>query len=523
MIDIDNITVRFKIADSTITALSSVSLHINKGEYVAMLGPNGSGKSTLVKALCGMVQPVDGKIKLLDRELRVGKFGEDFFGDVGVVFQEPEGQFLMPTVKREIEAVLQNLGLHQQQQKKQFDGIVELFQLRDILTKKPENLAGGQMQIVNLACALATHPQILILDEPTTFLDPYYRCILMSYIKHFHKNGMTILHVTQFPDETDNCSRICIIDKGKFVFNGDMQTISKKADILWEHRLGLSRAQKLKNTFKTFEMDEKRGAISHLKGKTLKSQLDLELNANRSAPLLSMGNVKYSYPKSNFVLSIEKLELFKGEIVGIIGPTGSGKSTLAYLLSGLYEPDSGQIYYQDKRLTEYPIDELRRAIGITWQLPDMAMIGPTVKEDIEFGISNLGIQSCDIGPLLMQVGLERFENRIVDTLSGGEKRKLSIAGILATNPSYLILDEPAAFLDPISQYELTEIIQAIGKDGTGILVIAHNMRFLGGFADRIVALESGSIRFDIPAYDFFTNLQYREDLWPGLKRSAEPR
>lgn len=512
MIDIDNISVRFKSADNIITALSSVSLHIKQGEYVAMLGPNGSGKSTLIRAICGMIQPVDGEIKLLDRELQVGKFGEDFFGDVGVVFQEPEGQFLMPTVRREIESILQNLGLPIEKQRERLEEITRLFHLNDILAAKPENLSGGQMQVVNLACAMVIHPQILILDEPTTFLDLHYRAILISYLESFHKKGMTIFHVTQFPDEAISCDRVCIIDKGNIVFDGKAQKALAGDAFLKEHRLSIPRGILTKSLPKiSGDAQNAESLFPKIKSKPSKPQLDLELNSRNIVQILKAEQIKYIYPKSDFVLDIEKLELNKGEIVGVVGPAGSGKSTLAYLLSGLYEPNEGQIYYEGRRLADYHINELRRAIGITWQLPDLAMIGPTVLEDIEFGIENLALENVNISQLLTQVGLDGFENRIVDTLSGGEKRKLSIAGILATNPSYIILDEPAAFLDPVSQQELIEIIRNISKDDKGIMVIGHDVKFLGEIADRIIGLDSGRIQFDMQAHEFFTGSRYIRD------------
>ena len=171
MIEIDNISVTYKSGERKILALSSVNLTIEDGEFLSVLGPNGSGKSTLVKALCGLVEFDEGSIMINGSEVFPGKFSDTLFGKIGVVFQEPSGQFLMPSVRKEIEAVLENLGLDYPRQIERFEEIVDKFQLDRILHIPPDKLSPGQMQIVNLAVAFTVGSEVLILDEPTTFLD----------------------------------------------------------------------------------------------------------------------------------------------------------------------------------------------------------------------------------------------------------------------------------------------------------------------------------------------------------------
>jgi energy-coupling factor transporter ATP-binding protein EcfA2 len=221
--------------------------------------------------------------------------------------------------------------------------------------------------------------------------------------------------------------------------------------------------------------------------------------------VLSIDNLKFEYSDGLFSLNIENLYFHREEITALVGPAGSGKSTLAFLLAGLREPEKGQISFAGSPLASYPMRELRRAIGLTWQMPDFVMIGPTVKDDIEFGLENLGIDSIDIESVLAQVDLAGFENRIVDTLSGGEKRKLSLAGILATRPEYLILDEPAAFLDTLSILELIEVIRKTAVDGRGILIIGHDLEFISELAQRVIGIKDGRILFDVPATEFFSD------------------
>ncbi len=512
MIEIDNITVEYKSAGRTTKALDSFSLDIAPGEYLAVLGPNGCGKSTLLRAICGLVRLSGGRIVIDGKEVAFGRFGRDLFGKVGVVFQEPSGQFLMRDVKTEIGSVLENLGLSPADQKARFTELVGKFDLGDILDMPPDKLSGGQMQIANLACALASGPEILLLDEPTTFLDSRYRRVLLDYIDSFIASGGTAIHVTQYPDEAQRAVRVCVVESGKPVFSGSPADVFGNSDLLSKNALTRPRATVFARCF-GFNLDDKT-AIDSLCSRVSLSPADRK---SASAPpsgeiAVKASGLNYRYPESGFELDIDSLSLRKGEVTGLLGPTGSGKSTLALLLSGLQTPASGDIAIFGKPVSSYSEKVLRARVGISWQLPDLTLIGPTAAEDIRFGPENLGMAECDVKSLLGLVGLAGFKERIVDTLSGGEKRKLALAGLLACGPDYLVLDEPEAFLDPRSQGELARIIGELKAAGKGLLVIAHDLPFLSEIAYRIVCLDKGRIACDVPAADFFSDTSYLERL-----------
>jgi energy-coupling factor transport system ATP-binding protein len=511
MIDIDNISVSYRMGEESIPALSSLSLKIRRGEYVAVLGPNGSGKSTLIKAICGLLKTDSGRIILLDKTVRLGGFGDEYFGRVGVVLQEPEGQFLMRDVRIEILSVLQNLGLSHQMQQERLESIIERFNLADILNQKPESLSGGQMQIVNLACALAVEPEILLLDEPTTFLDRYYQQLLLDHLDKLHQAGLAILHITQYPDEAARAERICVLDKGRLALDCQSSEIADKYESLSERGLSPSTKSRFMNLF-GFDWNDSSSRNTYCSKLRAIEGLDalkeISDSERSEGHVITINDLHFRYPDSEFTLEIDKLKLSRGEIVGLLGATGSGKSTLTFLLSGLINPDFGSIEYKGKPLSSYAMRDLRSKIGITWQLPDLAMLGPTVKDDINFALDNFGLGNIDIASILNQVGLCGFENRIVDTLSGGEKRKLSIAGILASGPEYLILDEPSAFLDPQSQAELVSAIAGLAKEGRGILIAGHDLYFISQLANRIIGLKSGRIVCDVSTLEFFSNQKY---------------
>ncbi len=511
MIKINNITVKYRQVDVN-PAISSLSLHLRRGEYLSILGPNGSGKSTLIKAICGMIDLAGGDIMVDDKLVRPGRFGDDLFGIVAAVFQEPGGQFLMPDVKTEIIAVLQNLGLPLKKQNEIFDSVVLRFSLELLLDSKPQNLSGGQTQLVNLACAIAASPKVLLLDEPTTFLDPGYRDRVLDLVDELKNEGMAIIHVTQYPDEALRGDRTVIMNSGSIVVSGEPERILADEESLRKYRLTVPSRIVCEQTLGIDLTDSKSidsfcstiQSTSNLSGDILAGKTDA------GDRLLKLENLEFSYPESSFRLEIDNLILYPGLITGIVGPAGSGKSTSAFLLAGLLRPQNGEIRIDGISITEYGLKELRKKIGISWQMPEAVLMGPTVAEDMNSIIGNLGLPEADISAVLEKVNLSGFETRIVDSLSGGEKRKVSLAGTLIADPDVVILDEPAAFLDPYSQIELVEIIERLAEMGKAILVIGHDLPFLAEITDRIIGLRSGNKVFDVTAGDFFDDPDYLE-------------
>ncbi|MEE8418323.1 MAG: energy-coupling factor transporter ATPase [candidate division Zixibacteria bacterium] len=510
MIEIDNIKVSYRGDDSIVTVISSLSFDVEKGQYLAVLGPNGSGKSTLIKALCGMIPLENGYIRISGKMVSPGRFSEDLFGNVAAVFQEPSGQFLMPDVKLEILSVLQNLGLSYEIQMNRLDQIIERFSLHDFLGKSPDFLSGGQMQIVNLACALAVLPNVLLLDEPTTFLDTHYRQILLDHLDSLHDDGLTILHVTQYPDEALRSGRVLVLDSGDLVSDGEPREILGNHSLLTSHNLTMPRRIACKKWL-GFDYAEN-GAIKSFCG-NIESRKNaiIEKKSESSAsndPYICAKNIYFEHDSDSFSIDIDHLDLYRGQIVGLVGPTGSGKSTLAFLLAGLLKPENGTIELSGKPLSAYENRILRQRIGISWQMPDPVLIGPTVAEDISFMVKNLETGDIDIETILSRVGLAGLGDRIVDSLSGGEKRKLSFACVLSSEPDYAILDEPPAFLDPSAQEDLITIIKKIADSGAGVLVIGHDIPFISELAERIIGLKDGRIVFDLPSTEFFSDPAY---------------
>lgn len=494
--------------------ISSFDLTIDDGRYVTILGPNGSGKSTLIKALCGLTGLITGEIVIDGKPVMPGRFNEDFFGKMAVVFQEPSGQFLMRDVESELAALLQNLGVSCENQRSRLENTVELFSLRDILYRRPEDLSGGQMQQVNLACAGSLYPEILVLDEPTTFLDSHYRELLLEMVDRMWKDGKTVIHVTQYPDEALRSQKVAILSDGKLQAFGNPDEILADESIV--ERAGLRVPRRLESKrwlgFDFALPDAVKSFRGDIEQPAARSDVSERLPSSEDKYLLNINNLYFEYAESNFRLAVQKFDLISGRITALVGPAGSGKSTLGFLAAGLLKPEKGDIILDGFPVSRFEKVELRRRIGITWQLPDSILLGPTVADDLESIGVNLGLTDFDIGQALARTRLSGFENRIVDSLSGGEKRKVSLAGALITDPDLLILDEPSAFLDPRSQAELEEIIDDLAKSGKAILLIGHDLPFIAEISDSVAGMKEGRIRFHIPAVEFFDNPSYLESL-----------
>jgi len=503
MIEIKDITVRYPGQDNSNPALSNFGITLDSGEYLAVLGANGSGKSTLIKAICGLIEHESGNISIDGIDVRPGKFGDNLFGKVGVVFQEPTGQFLMPTVNAEIEMVLQNLGLSYKDQQTRLDKIVDSFSLKNLLYKRPENLSGGQMQLVNLACAIAADPGVLLLDEPVTFLDPSYRRIVLDLISDLHRRSVSILHVTQYPDIALRAEKVALIHDGQLAASGEPENILSNEESLRKYGLTIPKRIFLKNTcgidldqYKSGEATEKTAGVF----------ADDRKSGNQK--VLSADNLRFNYAASEFEIDIERLEFSEGKVTAVVGPAGCGKSTLAFLLAGLLKPVSGKIALRGNPIDRITTAQLRAKVAICWQVPDTVFLGPCVRDDLESFADRLGVDKSLVKKALTLARLSDLENRTVDSLSGGEKRRLSLAGTLLVDPEVVLMDEPGAFLDPLSQLELAVTIRGLSQRGKTIIVISHDLHFLSLISDEVTGIKAGKLLFQIDSLAFFNDPAY---------------
>lgn len=521
--------------------LKGVDLTIKKGEFIALLGRNGSGKTTFSKQLNAILRPSEGTVTVDEMGTKdVDKLYE-IRQRVGMVFQNPDNQMVAANVEEEVAFGPENLGMESDTIVARVKQALEQVRMWKRRKTAPNHLSGGQKQRIAIAGILAMHPDYIVLDEPTAMLDPKGRKEVMEALQRLNQEQeMTVILITHDMEEAALASRIILLADGQVRFDGTPEDFFGEDALLaemgmeaplsyrvrklidsdvFEKKIGDARVEEatIDKREKVAEYD-KTGreweASSELVDKKKNKKAEAETDEKNQA-LLSLQHVSYIYSPGTayekVALDDVNLSLGKGEIVGLAGHTGSGKSTMIQLLNGLLKPTSGTVTFEGKDIHAkgYSGNYLRSKVGMVFQYPEHQMICDTVWEDVAFGPSKQGLtrEACEtrVEEALRFVDLpEKYYQASPLQLSGGQKRRVAIAGVLAMHPEYIILDEPAAGLDAAGKREIFDRIRRMSREqGIGVLLVSHSMEDLAEYADRIIVLDDGKkILDDRPAQIF---------------------
>ena len=465
-----------------IPAICDITLDIYTDEYLVILGANGCGKSSLGKLLAGIAPNITGSIYYKGEKINI--YGREVFENTTLVIQEPQNQILMPTIAKELAFPLENRGFEQDYIDSKVEEMADLFGLKELLRKNPDELSGGQITSLAIAAALITDPDTIILDEPDSHLDNKTIDIFDGFIDQY-RSRKTIIVISQFPESARKADRVIILNKGQLAAGGKPDDILSDNNILAENNLKLKDKEYGLNSIK-------RNEPHHVISKK---------DSNNA--LLSLDDISYAYKDDEFVLKGIDLDLLTREKVALVGPSGSGKTTLGLIIAGLLQPNIGTVDINGKPLNEYLQKSRRRLVTMAMQFPERALFEETVARDIAFGPVNLGFHNTDdiIKKYLSDFQITHLQKRHPFSLSGGEKRKAALAGVLAMESQIIILDEPSAALDPGSVDELKSLLNSL-NDKT-VIIISHDLNFIAGICTRIISLDNGVIVGDMPAVDFF--------------------
>ena len=451
IIDIQNLS--FSYPDRKLDAVKDVSLSVDKGEYIAILGTNGSGKSTLARLICGYLSPTSGSI-VMEENLRVG-----------LVFQSPGDQIVANIVEADTSFGPRNLKCSKEEIKRRTIGSLEAVGLQKKIMDKTRSLSQGQKQKLGVAGIIALHPDLLVLDEATSMIDPESRSQLLSLLDAWHEQGQTILHITHSLDEAHRAQRVVAMNEGQLIFDGSREEF--RANNTIEGQLF---GQPLSP--RTFvACPSKRWIPSE------DFTNDIPAGFQNDAALI-FHNITFSYGQDEFSAEVERdasgpflfdnfsLAVEAGRLTALMGPSGCGKSTLMEIAAGLLEKQNGAVYSNSRPL-------------LALQDSDHGLFEEFVADDIAFGPRNQGISGKNlVGKVqfaMEQVGLsfEKFGERQTMSLSGGEKRKVSLAGIIAMEGQVLLFDEPTAGLDAKSRRMIMEMLLSLVKAGKTVLFTTH--------------------------------------------------
>lgn len=521
--------------------LKGVDLTIKKGEFIALLGRNGSGKTTFSKQLNAILRPSEGTVTVDEMGTKDADKLYEIRQRVGMVFQNPDNQMVAASVEEEVAFGPENLGMESDTIVARVKQALEQVRMWKRRKTAPNHLSGGQKQRIAIAGILAMHPDYIVLDEPTAMLDPKGRKEVMEALQRLNQEQeMTVILITHDMEEAALASRVILLADGQVRFDGTPEDFFGEDALLaemgmeaplsyrvrklidsdvFEKKIGDARVEEatIDKREKVAEYD-KTGreweASSELVDKKKNKKAEAETD-EKNQDLLSLQHVSYIYSPGTayekVALDDVNLSLGKGEIVGLAGHTGSGKSTMIQLLNGLLKPTSGTVTFEGKDIHAkgYSGNYLRSKVGMVFQYPEHQMICDTVWEDVAFGPSKQGLtgEACEtrVEEALRFVDLpEKYYQASPLQLSGGQKRRVAIAGVLAMHPEYIILDEPAAGLDVAGKSEIFDRIRRMRREqGIGVLLVSHSMEDLAEYADRIIVLDDGKkILDDRPAQVF---------------------
>ncbi len=405
-------------------ALNKINLSVEAGDYIALLGANGSGKSTLARMMAGFFKPDSGSVKM-DRDILPG-----------IVFQNPKEQIVAGIVERDTAFGPQNLRLSKSEIELRTIECLSVIGLSDRASSRTFELSLGQSQRLAFSGILALFPDLLILDEVTAMLDPAAREEIIQFVNQWNLRGHAIVHVTHDESEALCAKRVIVLEKGSVVFDGSSGDFKNNEEI----RKRLFCDQNLFKKEKSFE---------------------------ESPNVLEVKNISFSYPDRSVFKNIS-FSLKKGSLTALTGPSGCGKSTLFECLAGLLELDEGSV-----------MATCRPALSL--QESEAALFEKLAADDVAFGARNEGFEGKALVKIVRDsmnlAGLDfnSFKDRQTFALSGGEKRKLSIAGLIALNRDIMIFDEPTSALDPASRKKILQTLRLLADQGKTILFSTHRM------------------------------------------------
>jgi energy-coupling factor transport system ATP-binding protein len=517
----------WKYAGSDSWALNGVDLTINEGEFVLISGPTGAGKTTLLRSIIGLIPygylgTLKGNIYVRGKNLLESSISE-MSKIVGMVFEDPETQIIWNRVIDDIVFPLENLNLNKDEMVERLNYSLKLLNLEDKKYSSPYELSGGQKQRLSLATIIAKRPKIILLDEPTSQLDPVGRReVIDALIKLKKEYSSTIVIVEHNIDQlVKYVDRILLIDDGKIVLDDVPDKYFENIDIIKKHRGSIPEIVELSYYLKKNNIISKiylntDDLYNEIK-KICSTNTEKEIRSNYSYTPLSntdaivAENLSVVYPNGTVALNNISLRIKQGEFVGIIGVNGSGKTTLVKTFNGLLKPTSGNLIILGKDIKKWDSEELVKKVGYVFQNPIHQISNRTVYDEVAFGLRNIKMPENQINARVMSAlkrfGLEHLKDKHPYTISRADQFRVVFASVIVMDPEIIIVDEPTTGQDLYQSYQIMNYLKEENQKGKTIIVITHHLRFISQFVPRTIILLYGNKIYDGATQEAFENYE----------------
>lgn len=515
----------FTYPDAGVPAIQKINFSIEQGEFMVICGKSGCGKTTLLRHFKTVMTPYgkrEGEILFEGQPLEEISVRKQS-AEIGYVLQSPDNQIVTDKVWHELAFGVENLGYDQQTIRLRVAEMASFFGIQNWFSKNVEELSGGQKQLLNLASVMAMQPKVLVLDEPTSQLDPIAASEFLSTIRKINLDlGITVIIIEHRLEEVfPMADKVLVLEDGKQTFFDTPRMVGKE---LADHDLFLAMPSPVQIYNKTGQegicpltvCEGRNWLEEHYKGQEeIKEEVKYpekkRKNLSKKEAVISVKEVWFRYEKEGKdIVRDLSLQVKKGELFCILGGNGTGKSTTLSLLSGIHRPYRGKIFLQGRDIRKIPEKELfHHFLGVLPQNPQSLFVGNTIEEDLWEMVNNLS-------PLKRKEHKEKIEQVVEDTeighllhmhpydLSGGEQQRAALAKVLLLEPEILLLDEPTKGLDGFYKSKLAGIFKRLQEKGITILMVSHDIEFCASYADTCAMFFDGAVVTACDSREFFT-------------------
>jgi cobalt transport protein ATP-binding subunit len=519
---VEGVTFTYHGADRP--ALRAVSFAQAAGETIGVMGASGAGKSTLAKCLNRIVPEFEdgdfhGAIRIAGEPLENLRVC-DVAPKVGMVFQDFESQLFSTNVAHEVAFAMEQVGMDRAEMDRRIMPALEAVGLHGFEHRDPMSLSGGEKQRLAIASVLALRPSVIVLDEPTTDLDPEGRAEVFELIAKLRAEGLSLIVIEHESEELRAADRIIVLREGEVAADGPPAEVFARTELLTACGVrppGLGRALELLGIdAQPKDVDEALEAILKAYPRLAKTLIERSpdapvkpppVAASKSPAFIGIENVSFSYADGPRVLDSIDLKVEAGEFLAIVGQNGSGKTTLAKHIVGLLQPATGRVTIDGKDRSQMRPAETARAVAYVFQNPDHQIFAATVEDEVAFGPRNFGLAEDEIrrrcDEALEAVGLQNERQSDPFLLSKGERQRLAVASVLVLRPRMLILDEPTTGLDHREQLRMMALVRDLNRAGIAIVIITHTPWLVAEYARRVVLMRKGAKIFDGGVREFF--------------------